>query len=88
MTNKHEVIALHKKHPDWTAPEIAEKLGCLSAYVRAVAQRCGLDLPKGHSSGLTPKQSARLRRERKLGRAAYAAGFTLAEIKRLGTRGP
>ncbi|MCP5087902.1 MAG: hypothetical protein GY952_14005 [Rhodobacteraceae bacterium] len=40
------VLDCHKDHPEWTAPQIAEKLGCTSSYVRATAQRRGLDLPK------------------------------------------
>jgi hypothetical protein len=39
------VILLHDQHPTLTAPQIAERLGCNSAYVRAVAQRKGLRLP-------------------------------------------
>lgn len=47
MATKQQVMDLHRENPDWSAPDIAARLGCKAAYVRATAQRCGLDLPKG-----------------------------------------
>lgn len=46
MTSWRQVVHTHRIHPTWTAPEIAAHLECLPSYVRAVAQRKGLDLPK------------------------------------------
>lgn len=45
MTTKHEVLALHREHPDWTGPQIAEKLDCTPEYVTATFRRNGLKLP-------------------------------------------
>lgn len=44
MATKHQVIALHREHPTWTARRIAFELGCGTGYVRATAQREGLTL--------------------------------------------
>ena len=44
-TNFHEVIDLHKQHPDWDSNQIAAALGCLASYVRTTARRQGLTLP-------------------------------------------
>lgn len=40
------VVALHEANPDWGATVIADKLGCVDAYVRTVARRRGLSLPR------------------------------------------
>lgn len=45
MTTKHEVIALHREHPDWTGGKIAAHLGCLPEYVSATLRRNGMKLP-------------------------------------------
>lgn len=59
MANKHQVIALHAAEPGLTPPQIADRLDCDPAYVRATAQREGLKLP----SGLRPPSAeARLQR--------------------------
>jgi hypothetical protein len=44
MTTKHQVIAAHRAHPEWTASDIAAHLGCLREYVSATAKRNGLKL--------------------------------------------
>lgn len=73
MANKKQVIELHKKNPDLTSVDIAEQLGCDSAYVRATFYRNGLTLPGNNG-------------DRKeifaLGRAAKRAGLTLTDISR------
>ena len=46
MANKNQVIDLHGRHPDWTARQIADELGCLTEYVRKTAYRNGLILPR------------------------------------------
>jgi len=46
MSDKQQVIALHRLHPDWCADQIAAKLGCHAGYVRATAARNSLILPK------------------------------------------
>lgn len=76
MTTKHDVIRVHREHPEWAAHQIAAHLGCLSGYVRKVAAREGLDLPKGFgiSAGPTIEQ---------LGRAARSAGLTVADIEKI-----
>lgn len=45
MADYRQVIELHRKYPQLTAAQIAERLGCLPAYVRAVAQRNLFKLP-------------------------------------------
>lgn len=45
MANKNDVIRLHRKYPSLTCTEIAERLDCMPAYVRATARRNGLVLP-------------------------------------------
>lgn len=42
---KHDVIATHKAHPDWTCCRIAGHLGCMVEYVSATMRRNGLKLP-------------------------------------------
>lgn len=44
-TTKHDVIATHKAHPEWTCCMIAGHLGCMVAYVSATMRRNGLELP-------------------------------------------
>lgn len=46
MATKHQVIAMHRTHPGWTSGQIAEALGCDSAYVRSTFYRNGMSLPK------------------------------------------
>ena len=46
MANKHQVIDLHQRYPEWTARQIADELGCLPEYVNKTAYRNGLILPR------------------------------------------
>lgn len=39
MAKKQDVARLNAEHPDWTARQIAEALGCTPHYVRATASR-------------------------------------------------
>lgn len=79
MTTKHHVIAEFKKNPGATSTEIADKLDCDPAYVRATLRRNGLKL--AGSIGRTDY------RNRKgvlaLGQAAKAAGLTVGDIERM-----
>jgi len=45
MANKHQVIAEHRADPNATANQIAQRIGCHPAYVRATAQRNRLTIP-------------------------------------------
>lgn len=47
MATKDQVIRLHREHRDWTASQIAARLNCKPAYVRATAKRNYLILRKG-----------------------------------------
>lgn len=46
MATKHQVLALYRKHEDWSVCDIAAELDCLDSYVRATIQRA--DLPPRH----------------------------------------
>lgn len=39
MANKGQVLELHHQNPNWSAAQIAEKLGCMPEYVRATLSR-------------------------------------------------
>lgn len=76
MTNKLEVIALHKAWPSWTAKKLAEVLQCDEGYISICRKTYGLDIPYGR----TPNgQSVAA-----LGRAAKAAGLTVEDIVAMG----
>lgn len=45
MANKQQVLELHARHPTMTAQQIAERLQCSDAYVRATFYRNGLTVP-------------------------------------------
>lgn len=64
MTTKHEVIAIHKAHPDWTCGRIAAHLGCLPEYVSATFRRNGLSLPNSGKKRLDQKEKHALIAER------------------------
>ena len=42
MATKQDVLDLYAKYAEWTAVDIAVRLGCNPAYVRATLQRSGL----------------------------------------------
>lgn len=69
MATQQEVRALHEQNKLATVSEIARALDCTTGYVRATARRLKLSIP-------TDRQPS----EASLGRAARAAGMTLADI--------
>ena len=92
MPTKDQVIDLHRKHPDWTSKQVAiaiiganvsfEQLERTSGWVRATASRNGIQFcrtvrppkePKPHFDSIWA-----------LGRAARAAGLTVADIIDIG----
>lgn len=80
MTTKHHVIAEFRKNPDATSTEIADKLDCDPAYVRATLRRNGLKLAGSLSRG----DHSRCRGVLALGYAARAAGLSVGDIERIG----
>lgn len=78
MASKQQVIDLSIKHPTWTARDIAEHLDCLPEYVRSCKRRYGLKFAKGTYRKRDPNNIDAL------GRAAFRAGLTVVDIKRLG----
>lgn len=42
MATKHQVLALYRQNPNWSSSDIAAKLDCHPAYVRATITRNGL----------------------------------------------
>lgn len=54
MATKHQVIAAHQKHREWTASDIAAHLGCMREYVVATARRNSLTLPLKRRSQRRP----------------------------------
>lgn len=80
MTTKHHVIAEFNKNPSATSTEIADKLDCDSAYVRATLKHNGLKL-----QGSLRRDDPSLRRGiLALGYAAQDAGLTVGDIERIG----
>ena len=77
MATKQQVIDLNKKHPTWTARDIAEHLDCLVEYVFSCKTRYGLKFAKGNYRERDPNSVTML------GRAARRAGLTMDDIKRL-----
>jgi hypothetical protein len=73
MATKDQVIFTHKLHPDWSSQQIADKLDCDSAYVRATFKRNGL------------KSAPRITRSYivALGEAAHMAGLTIRDLETL-----
>lgn len=57
---------LHRVHPDWGATIIASKLRCNDAYVRAVAKRHGLKLPRSPYGAVPTHGAAYIARRRAL----------------------
>jgi hypothetical protein len=72
MTDQSQVVALHRKHPDWNAVKLAAQLRCSSGYVRATAQRKRLKLPGSRSDSITA-----------LGHAARDAGLSVSDIENM-----
>src|SRR6185312_4467039 len=72
MPTKHEIIALHKAHPDWTSPKLAKALGCKRQQITVVLSKNGYALPcssrkhhriaairAGYEENLTPSEIAK-----------------------------
>ncbi len=51
---KEQVISLHRERPKATSQELADILGCHSAYVRSTLRRSGLSLYRAHNARLSP----------------------------------
>jgi hypothetical protein len=82
MTTKHEVIAAHRKHPEWTAGEIASALGCMREYVVSTARRNDLTLPKVRPAYTRPYVYLTASARQALSIAAQRRGVTVAELAR------
>lgn len=80
MASKQQVMDLNLRHPDWTARDIAEHLGCAESYVFSLKGRYGLKFSKGTYREKDPNSA------RNLGRAAKRAGLTVGDIERMGKR--
>lgn len=72
MADHNQVIALHRKHPEWSATEIAAQLDCSTGYVRATAHRKRLKLPSSRPDSISA-----------LGHAAREAGLSVADIENM-----
>jgi hypothetical protein len=81
MTNQSQVVALHRKHPKWSASDIAKRLGCLPAYVRATGKRRGLNFAKAKVEREAVPESIV-----QLGRAARDAGLSVSDIESMASR--
>jgi hypothetical protein len=79
MADQMQIITLNRKYPQMSAPQIAQRLGCLPEYVRATARRRGLTLAKS-KEGRTPKPESLIM----LGHAAREAGLTVQAIIAIG----
>ena len=73
MADYRQVIELHRKQPQLNASQIAARLDCTSAYVRATAQRRRLKLP---GCTLAPRDADSLIA---LGQAARSVGWLTVE---------
>lgn len=76
MPNKLDVIEANKRHPDWTARQIAEAIGACDGYVNATAKRNGLTIAKYQAKGL--RSLPREYTIRALGHAARRRGMVTA----------
>lgn len=79
MATKQQVIDLNLKHPDWTARQIAEALGCLPEYVGICKQRYDLKFAKA-TRRVQIKPDSLLA----LGREARRFGMTVETIRKVG----
>jgi hypothetical protein len=78
MATKQQVIDLNKKHPNWTASDIASELGCMVEYVAACKRRYGLKFAKATHRAEHPNSVFAL------GREARRAGLTVEKIRQMG----
>jgi hypothetical protein len=77
MATKQQVIDLNKKHPTWTAREIADNLDCMVEYVAACKKRYGLQFAPSRNRTMDPNNIYAL------GREARRAGLTVEAIQKL-----
>lgn len=80
MATKQQVIDLNKKHPTWTASDIAAELDCMVEYVAACKKRYGLKFAKATHRAEHPNSIFAL------GRAARRAGFTVVKLQQMRLR--
>ena len=78
MATKQQVIDLNKKHPEWTASDIASELDCMVEYVGACKKRYGLRFAKATHRADHPNSVLAL------GRAARRAGLTVEKLQQMG----
>lgn len=78
MATKQQVIDLNKRHPNWTARDIAEELDCMPEYVASCKQRYGLKFAKAY------ERSENHNSVFALGREARRAGLTVEAIQAIG----
>lgn len=78
MATKQQVIELNKKHPTWTASDIAFELGCMPEYVASCKKRYGLTFAKSRHRSDNPNSVFAL------GREARRAGLTVEKIQKIG----
>lgn len=77
MANKQQVIDLNKKHPGWTAKEIASELDCMPEYVHSCRRRYGLKFARGTHRSEDPNSIV------SLGTEARRLGLTIEKLHRL-----
>jgi hypothetical protein len=77
VTTKQQVIDLNKKHPTWTAREIADELGCMVEYVASCKTRYGLNFAPARNRTMDPNNIYAL------GREARRAGLTVEAIQKI-----
>ena len=58
------ILALHRTYPDWGATRIAEAIGRHDAYVRVVARRHGLSLPRSEQGAVRSRGRDYMRAKR------------------------
>jgi len=78
MATKQQVIDLNKKHPEWTARDIADHLDCMVEYVASCKKRYGLRFAKATHRADNPNSVFAL------GREARRAGLTVEKIQQMG----
>lgn len=78
MATKQQVIDLNIEHPEWTARQVADHLGCCPEYIAACRKRYGLTFAKATSRYDNPTSIFAL------GREARRAGLTIETIRKVG----
>lgn len=80
MATKQQIMNAHRQNPNWNGPQIAKHLRCSESYVRVVAARHGLKIPRKHYER-DPNGSIQ-----RLGEACKTAGLTLRDIEAISTK--